>query len=76
MKLKKWLKYIDPIVDVKIFGPDSEEPDFEGAAFNIPWTLIEHEIGKIDNDLEEPIYICEYTNEHGVRLPLIVINII
>ena len=78
MKLKKWLKYIDPIIDVKIFGSDTPEdkPVFEGSMFDIPWSLVEHEIGRIDGDEEEPIYICSHVNQYGTELPLIVINII
>lgn len=76
MKLKKWLKYVDPIVNVKIFGSNDDEPIFEGAAFDIPWQLVEHKIGRADDDKEEPIYICSYVNQYNVELPLIVINII
>ena len=76
MKLKKWLKYVDPIVDVKIFESGSEESIFEGAAFDIPWQLVEHEIGRVDDtDKDEPIYICSHTNQYNTELPLIVINI-
>lgn len=74
MKLKKWLKYVDPIVNVKIFGSNHDEPIFEGAAFDIPWQLVEHKIGRANKDFtEEPIYICKPVNQ---KLPLIVINIL
>lgn len=77
MKLKKWLKYVDPIIDVKIFESNTEEPAFEGAAFDIPWSLVERKIGRADNtDKDEPIYICSHTNQYNTELPLIVINII
>ena len=78
MKLKKWLKYVDPIVDVKIFesGAPDDEPTFEGPAFNIPWSLVEHKIGRTEEDGDEPIYICSHVNDYGTELPLIVINII
>lgn len=78
MKLKKWLKYVDPIIDVKIFesGAPDDEPAFKGPAFNIPWSLVEREIGRTKEDKEEPIYICSHVNDYGTELPLIVINII
>jgi hypothetical protein len=76
MKLKKWLKYVDPIVDVKIFEGEEEDPVFEGPLFDIPWGLTEHEIGRVDNtDKDEPIFICSHVNQYNVELPLIVINI-
>ena len=40
MTLKEWLKKIDLVIDVKIWGQDDEIPLFEGSAFDIPWTII------------------------------------
>lgn len=76
MTLKEWLKKIDLIIDVKIWGQDNEIPLFEGAAFNIPWTIVDFQIGRMDDSAEEPIYICTYKNKNNVELPMIVINVI
>ena len=76
MKLEKWLKYIDPLTDVQIWESNEDEtPVFEGAAYDIPWTLTKRKIGRINNS-EEPIFICSYVNQHKTELPLMVINII
>lgn len=74
MTLKEWLKKIDLVIDVKIWGKDNEIPLFEGAAFDIPWTIVDFSIGRMENSTEEPIYICTYKN--NVTLPMIVINVI
>lgn len=76
MTLKEWLKKIDLIIDVKIWGQDDETPLFEGAAFNIPWTIIDYQIGRMDDSIEEPIYIGIYKNKNNVKLPIIIINVI
>lgn len=76
MTLKEWLKKIDLVIDVKIWGQDDEIPLFEGAAFNIPWTIVDFSIGRINDSTEEPIYICTYKNKNNVVLPIIIINVI
>ena len=75
MKLKKWLKYIDPIgIDVVIFTSDNEEnPEYEGDIFNIPWQLVEF---KIDDSKDEPIYFYTKVNEFGVTTIVATINLI
>lgn len=75
MILKDWLKQIDPIVDVKIWGVD-DEPLFEGSALDISWTLVDYPIGRIEDNGEEPIYFSTYQNKYGTTLPIIIINII
>ena len=77
MTLKNWMKYIDPIINVEIYG--SDQLLYEGPMFDIPWTLVDYPIGR-DEDTkedfnEEPIFICQKTNEYNVTLPYIVINI-
>ena len=74
MKLKKFLKLIDPIsFDVRIFINNDEEPIFEGSALDIPWGFIDLKIGRIDkSDKDEPIYF--YHTENGD--PACVINLI
>lgn len=76
MTLKEWLKKIDLVIDVKIWGQNGQIPLFEGAAFDIPWTIIDFQIGRMDSSTEEPIYISTYKNEKNVTLPIIVINVI
>jgi len=76
MKLKNWLKYIDPIFTVAIWtsdNTDEHEPDFKGSAYNIPWWMADCKIGFKDNDIlhDAPILISQ---ENGK--PLIIINII
>lgn len=79
MKLKKWLKYMDPIVDVTIFT-DKTPPDvpaFSGPMFDIPKKYKKMKIGRAEfDDGEEPIFITHFTNEHGVILDRITINLI
>ena len=76
MTLKQWLKKIDLVIDVKIWGKDDEIPLFEGAASDIPWTIIDFQLGRMDGLTAPPIYICTYKNERNVTLPIIVINVI
>ena len=78
MTLKEWLKSMDLVFDVAIWGSDNEEPLFEGPAFNIPWTIVDYKIGRTDKQdkREEPIYVTIYKNEYNVHLPKIIINVI
>lgn len=76
MTLKEWLKKIDLIVDVEIWGQDDKIPLFKGAAFDIPWTIVDFQLGRMDNFKASPIYICTYKNEKNVTLPIITINVI
>ncbi len=76
MTLREWLEKIDLVVDVKIWGQDNEIPLFEGAAFDIPWTIVDFQIGRMEDSTEEPIYICTYENKNNVIRPMIVINVI
>ena len=85
MKLKKWLKQTDSMFDVVIWGDDENDPLYKGSALNIPWTIIDFEIGR-KNDYEEddksafvtdePIFIATYRNEYGTIMPLISITVI
>lgn len=78
MKLIDWIKFIDPIVDVIIFVDSEQEIRYEGSLLNMPWYLINHEIGRInkDEDKDEPIFISCRQNEYGAILPTITINLI
>jgi len=81
MKLKKWLKMVDPLVDVVIYTPDDDEvPAFEGSALDIPWSLTDYKLGRKDDDTEEPIYISvkekTYANGNVGTVPVIIINVI
>ena len=63
MKLKKFIKQIDPIVDVIIWGSKHEYPLYEGAMFDIPKNITKYKIGRTDGSSEEPIFIItEITN--------------
>lgn len=77
MKLKNWIKQVDGLSKVKIWGFDEEIPLFEGWIDEIPWTIADYKIGRMNiEDTDEPIYISIYTNEYGATMPLIVINVI
>lgn len=80
MKLKKWLKYVDPIVDVAIFTDKTQGdiPAFEGSPLDIPKKYKKMKIGRPswDDSGEEPIFITHFTNIHGVVLSRITINLI
>ena len=77
MTLKKWLKYVDPIVDIIIWSQDDDEtPFYEGSVLDIPWTIVDSEIGRADpTDIDEPIYISTI-DKNGWVCPVIVANII
>ena len=80
MKLKKWLKHVDPVINVRIFtdkSPD-DKPAFDGALFDIPKKYKNMEIGrpKSDKSKDEPIFIVTFVNGYKVTLPLIVINLL
>ena len=79
MKLKKWLKYVDPIVQITIFTDKTSDdvPAFDGAPWDIPKKYKNMKIGRGKNDDgEEPIFITHFTNNHGVILDRITINLI
>ncbi len=76
MTLKEWLEKIDLVIDVRIWGQNDKIPLFEGAAFDIPWTIIDFPIGRTDDITTPPIDICTYKNEKNVTLPIIVINVV
>lgn len=76
MTLKEWLKKIDLVIDVRIWGQNDKIPLFEGAAFDIPWTIIDFPIGRTDDITAPPIWICTYKNEKNVTLPIIIINVV
>lgn len=77
MTLKNWMKYIDPLIDVTIYGTD--QLLYKGPMFEIPWTLVDYPIRRREDTKEDfdekPIFICQETNEYNVTLPHIIINI-
>ena len=75
MKLKKFIKPIDPMNDVIIWGSKHEHPLYEGAMFDIPKKIKKYKIGRTDSE-EEPVFIIPKTNQYNVTLPIIVINVI
>ena len=77
MKLKKWIKYVDELDFVRIWGKENY-PLFEGAVFEIPKKFLKYKIGRCDNDDDgddKPIFSYIDTNEHGVKLAYTTINI-
>lgn len=80
MKLKDLLKVVDPLVNVNIWTQYDEdnEPAFSGSMLDIPWIYLDFKIGfpKGKDEGELPIYIGIDTNENGVDLPYMAINLI
>ena len=78
MKFKKWMKVIDPICHVEIWTQyDKETPAFEGNLLDVPWYFLDYEIGRNDSDnSEEPIIVSVYTDKHGRKMPIIIIELI
>lgn len=76
MTLKKWIKQVFPIVDVTIYTQDDDEPAFTGSALDIPWYMVDYQIGREKDNDEEPIYITTQLNSFGHTVPAIVINLI
>lgn len=76
MKLKKFIKQIDPIVDVIIWGSKHEYPLYKGPMFDIPKKIKKYKIGRVTDLDEEPVYIIVKTNRHNAILPIIIINVI
>ena len=74
MKLKNWIKYLDSLDNVIIWGIDDKEPIFEGCVFEIPWTIVNYKIGRMNpKDEDEPIFVtCKKDNGQ----PEIIINVI
>ena len=75
MKLKKWLKYINPIgLTIIVWDIDMDEkegPIYEGSAFDLPWWIGEAKITKEAGNSDEPIDFRdslgnEYNNRPGV----------
>lgn len=74
MKLKNWIKYVDGLNDVIIWGVDDKEPIFEGSVFEIPWTIVDYKIGRTNpEDGDEPIYVARMDKSGQ---PKIIINVI
>lgn len=77
MKFKKWMKVVDPICDVSIWTQyNNDTPAFEGGLLDVPWYFLDYEIGRADNNSDEPIFISTYIDKHGRRMPIIVISLI
>lgn len=77
MKFKEWMKVVDPICDVAIWTQyDNDTPAFEGSLLDVPWYFLDYEIGRADNNSDEPIIISTYIDEHGRKMPIIVISLI
>ena len=80
MKLKKFLKIMDPLIRCKIYTsdqPDDDEvPEFQGWLMDIPWYLTEYEIGMSENYSSSYEPICFYDHIDDEGHPGLVINLI
>lgn len=76
MKLKKWIKYVDSLDKVIIWGKHNIL--FEGWANEVPKKILKYKIGRNDNDDSDdgPIFISMVENEYNVELPTLIINVI
>lgn len=80
MKLRKWLKNIDPIgltlvvwdVDV----PEDEGPIYEGSAYDLPWWIGEAKISRSeDNPYDPPISFRDSLGKELNNKPGVVVTI-
>ena len=78
MTLKKWMKCVDPIIDVVIWtdDDDDETPSFSGHMLDIPWWYLDCKIGCPDEDADSPIYISKHENKYGYTEPCVVIHLL
>ena len=79
MKLRDILEQIDPIGDIVIWTEDEKEDDdpaYRGSILNVSWTLADCRlVTREENDGEPPIFISQYENKYGNKLPCIVANV-
>ena len=76
MTLRTWLKPIDTITKIRIWGNLSDKPLFEGWISDIPWTLVDLKIDKPEEDDDPPIFLCIDKNEHDVTFPTIIAHVL
>lgn len=74
MTLMDFLKVIEPVDDITIYGDREEEPLFKGRVLDVPWIFTDCEIKR--EEKEEPIHFYIYQNEFGTNSIMIVVNII
>jgi hypothetical protein len=77
MKLKKFLKLIDPLNKVAIYTQDDEDgsPTYEGEIIDIPWWLMEKaKVVKMKNE-SEPAYLWYKENEYKNLEGIMIINV-
>ena len=74
MKLVELFNIIDSTTKVRIWVNDEPEIAFEGCVLEVPWILVDHEIGRVDD--EDPIFFVVEKNNYGVNLPVMVVNIL
>ena len=79
MKLRKWLKNVNPIgLKIVVWDKDSmvdEEPLFAGSAFDLPWWIGEGIISKSDEDDDEPIDFRDNLGKEFNNKPGIVVTV-
>lgn len=78
MKLKKFLKTIDPVGMGKttIWGMDEKEPLWKGdSIFDIPWWITDLKIND-DAGIDAPVSFYHYVNEYGADMIETTISVI
>jgi hypothetical protein len=75
MEMKKLVKVLDPLTEIKIFTPDSgqEDAEWEGYLLDMPWYYLYYKVARPKGDIEEPIYI--YHDSHTDKA-IMVINLL
>ena len=78
MKLKKFIKLLDPIcTHFTIWGEDDDkEPLFEGGYFEIPlWLGNFLLLPEEENGGDPPVRFAPYKNDNGVEFTNVIINV-
>lgn len=79
MKLRKWLKNINPIgLNIVVWDEDSikdEEPAFAGSAWDLPWWVAEGKISKLNENDDEPIDFRENLGKEFKNKPGVVVTV-
>jgi len=77
MKLKKFLKLIEPLDEVTIYTQYDEDgsPTYEGDILHIPWWLMnDAKVVKMKNE-DKPAHLWYKENEHGNLEGIMIINV-
>ena len=79
MKLRKWLKNINPIsLNIVVWDEDSikdEEPVYAGSIWDLPWWVAEGKISRLNKDDDEPIDFRENLGKEFKNKPGVVVTV-